>query len=141
MSNLAEVTQRFWTDMIQRPNGPYGFRFILQPAMAVITATVDGIKDARGGRSPYFWSVVHDPVRRAARLHEGIRATQRILLIGLAMELMYQLPRFKTFYVGEAALLIFTLCFVPYLLLRGPIARVAKHVLAHKRHTRPSQVH
>ena len=33
------------------------FRFILQPVMAAVAALHDGIKDARLGRSPYFWTV------------------------------------------------------------------------------------
>ena len=37
------------------------FRFILQPVMAAIFAIRDGMKDARAGRSPYFWTVLHDP--------------------------------------------------------------------------------
>ena len=34
------------------------FRFILQPSMAAIAAIRDGLKDARTGRSPYFWAIV-----------------------------------------------------------------------------------
>ena len=142
MPDLSELAQRFWTDLLARPDGPYAFRFVLQPTMAVIAALVDGIKDARAGRSPYFWTVVYDRELRAARLHEGIRATKRILLLGIAMELFYQLPRFKTLYVGEAVVIVFGLCFLPYLLMRGPVARIAKYYFAsHKKTTRPSQVH
>jgi hypothetical protein len=142
MADLSELAQRFWSDILARPHGPYAFRFALQPTMAAIAALVDGIKDARAGRSPYFWTVVYDRELRAARLREGIRATKRILLLGVVMELLYQLPRFKTLYVGEAVVIVFGLCFVPYLLMRGPVARIAKHYVApHDKTTRPSQVH
>jgi len=141
MPDLAELAQRFWTDLMARPTGPYGFRFALQPTMAALMAIVDGIKDARTGRSPYLWTVVYDPERRAKRLQEGFHATKRILLLGIAMELLYQIPQFKTFYVGEAAAVVLVLCFAPYLLLRGPVARIAQHYIAHKNSARPSRVH
>ena len=41
----------------ERASGPLSFRFILQPSMAAIAAIHDGVKDARAGRSPYFWTV------------------------------------------------------------------------------------
>lgn len=136
MSELQEILNRFWTDLMARPNGPYGFRFMLQPAMATLMALIDGIKDARTGRSPYFWTIINDSQQRAGRLHEGVKATTRILLLGLAMELLYQIPQFKTFYPGEAAVIIFVLCFLPYLLLRGPIARVARWWMSRKSESR-----
>ena len=42
----AEVRQRFWDDLLERPGGPMTFRFILQPIMAAIAALHDGMKDA-----------------------------------------------------------------------------------------------
>ena len=56
----GEVWHRIWTDLLARPGGPMTFRFILQPAMAAVAALYDGIKDARLGRSPYFWTIMHD---------------------------------------------------------------------------------
>ena len=86
MPELSDVLNTFWTDLMARPDGPYSFRFILQPLMATILAILDGIKDARTGRSPYFWTIVNDPAKRAARLREGIRATARILLLAVVLE-------------------------------------------------------
>jgi len=42
------------------------------------------------------------------------------------MDVIYQLLVLKTFYPGEAVIIAILLAFVPYLLLRGPIARVAR---------------
>ena len=44
------------------------FRFFLQPTMAILFAIRDGIKDARTGRSPYVWTILHKPEERRARL-------------------------------------------------------------------------
>ncbi len=57
---------RFWRDLASRPSGPMAFRFILQPSMAAIAAIHDGVKDARAGRAPYFWTVARNSTRRAS---------------------------------------------------------------------------
>ena len=123
------VVQRQWQDLTGRPGGPMSFRFILQPIMAAIAAVHDGINDARLGRSPYFWTVLHDPEKRSARLREGLVSTARIILLGLGMDAIYQLKEFGTFYPVEALIIALALAFVPYLLLRGPVDRIARHWL------------
>ena len=124
-----DALHRFWGDLVERPSGPMAFRFILQPVMVAIAAIRDGIKDARTGRSPYFWTVLSKPHERVERLREGLNATARIILLGLAMDVIYQIIVLKTFYPVEALIIALVLAFVPYLLLRGPAARVARRWL------------
>jgi hypothetical protein len=125
----TEVWGRIWRDVVDRPDGPMMFRFILQPLMAVLAALHDGIKDARLHRAPYFWTVLTDPERRTGRLREGILSTARVILLGLGMDAVYQYKALDTFYPGEAALVALLLAFIPYLVMRGPIARIARHWL------------
>lgn len=122
----AEVRQRFWDDLLNRPGGPMTFRFILQPIMAAFAALHDGMKDATSGRSPYLWTILVDPKERGGRLREGLIATARVILLGLCMDVIYQLVVLKIFYPGEAVIVALVLAFVPYLLLRGPVARIAR---------------
>jgi hypothetical protein len=129
----AESLGRLWGDILDRPGGPMTFRFILQPAMAVIAALRDGVKDARLGRTPYVWALirgVRGPEGRAGRLWDGIISTARILILGVVMDIIYQWRVLGTFYPVQAAVIAILLAFVPYLLLRGPIARVAHHRVA-----------
>jgi hypothetical protein len=126
---------RLWRDVLARPGGPMSFRFILQPTMAVIAALRDGVNDARLGRSAYFWSIVRGVESRSARLREGIISTARIMILGVIMDTVYQWRVLHTLYPGQAAAVALLLAFVPYLLLRGPIERVARHWLA-----RPDEV-
>jgi hypothetical protein len=122
----SEILQRVWQDLTGRPSGPMSFRFFLQPAMAAIAATHDGIRDAQLGRSPYFWTVLSHPAERADRLREGLTSTARIILLGIGMDVIYQLKVFGTFYPVESILIALGLAFVPYTLLRGPIDRIAR---------------
>jgi hypothetical protein len=122
----GEVLRQFWHDLIERPDGPMRFRFILQPLMAAIAAIHDGREDARTGRSPYFMTVLRNPQERVGRLNEGLNATARIILLGLVMDVIYQLLVLKTFYPNEALLIALLLAFVPYLIIRGLVVRVAR---------------
>jgi hypothetical protein len=118
--------RRLWQNILDRPGGPMTFRFILQPTMAAIAALHDGVKDVRGGRSPFFWTVLSDSAKREGRLREGLIATARIILLGLAMDTIYQVIVLKTFYPAEAAIVAIVLAFLPYAALRGPIERIAR---------------
>jgi hypothetical protein len=122
----AEVRERIFTSIAERPGGPMTFRFILQPVMATVMAAIDGIRDARSGTPPYFWSLLTGTTQRVDRIYDGVIATSRVILLGLGMDIVYQLIEFKTFYPGEAAIVAVLLAFIPYLLLRGPFARLAR---------------
>lgn len=122
----AEVWDRIFRSIAERPGGPMTFRFILQPVMAAVLAGIDGVRDARSGAPPYFWSLLTGSAARGDRLYDGVIATARVILLGLVMDVAYQLIEFKTFYPGEAAIVAVLLAFVPYLVLRGPFQRLAR---------------
>ena len=122
----AEVRERIWQNLLDRPGGPMTFRFILQPIMATIAALYDGVEDARTGRSPYLWTILTDRTKSGGRLREGLISTARVILLGLVMDLIYQVIEFGTFFPAEAVIVALLLAFVPYLLLRGPCERIAR---------------
>jgi hypothetical protein len=124
------IFRRIWHDLVERPNAPMRFRFILQPLMAAIVAIRDGLKDARSGSSPYFWTLVTNPRERIRRLNEGLNATARIILLGLVMDAIYQVVVLKRFYPGEAVIVAILFAFVPYVIMRGPALRIARRWVA-----------
>jgi hypothetical protein len=126
----AEVRARIWQNLVDRSSGPMTFRFFLQPIMATIAAYFDGVKDARSGRSPFLATVLTEPAKRAGRLQEAVIATARIILLGLIMDGIYQFIEFKTFHPAEAVIIALLLAFVPYVAMRGLIARVARRWFA-----------
>jgi hypothetical protein len=123
---LQDTLTRFWHDLLARPSGPFAFRFLLQPTMAAIAAIRAGLVDARTGRSPYFLALWTEPAERAKRLSEALSATGRIFLLGLAMDGIYQFVVLRKFYPLEALVISLVLAVMPYFLIRGPVARVAR---------------
>ena len=121
-----EVFKRIWHQLIERTDAPMRFRFILQPLMAAIAAILDGLKDARTGRSPYFWTLLRNPRERIERLEEGLNATARIILLGLVMDAIYQIIVLKRFYPAEAVIVALLFAFIPYVIIRGPVLRIER---------------
>jgi uncharacterized membrane protein (DUF485 family) len=100
--------------------------------MAAIAAWRAGVNDARTGRTPFFQAILTDPAQRAVRVNEALVATARIILLGLVMDGIYQAIEFKSFHPVEAVIITLALAFVPYVLLRGLIARAARRWLGMK---------
>lgn len=121
-----ETFERLWQNLIDRPNRQMAFRFILQPSMAAIFAVRHGISDARSNRTPYLWTIIRVPGRRVERLREGLNATAKIMLVALVIDIAYQALELKTLYPVEALIIALLLAFIPYVLLRGLVARVAR---------------
>ena len=117
---------RFWTDIVGRLTGPMTFRLILQPTMAMLNAAFDGVKDARAGEPPYFWSLFQDPERATQQLIAGLKSVARVISLGAAMDVIYQLRVFGWVYPGELVAVVLTLAFVPYVLVRGPVNRIVR---------------
>jgi hypothetical protein len=122
---MDSVLTTFFSDLIGRLHGPFSFRFVLQPMMALIYAARDGLADARAGRPPYFWTLFTRPEERSRLLREGWTAVTRVILLGVAIDTIYQLIAFHWIHPLQLVVVVFTLAFLPYVILRGPIERMA----------------
>lgn len=134
----TQELERLWRNIVARPGGPMTFRFVLQPTMATIAAMRDGAADARRNRAPYLSAILFGGERRGARLWEGVISTARILILGLVMDVAYQLVFLDSFHPAEAAVIAIVLAFLPYALLRGPAARLARRWTARRSSARRS---
>jgi len=130
--NIPSIPE-FTSDLIDRLHGPFSFRFVLQPVMAAIYAVRDGVLDAYEGKPAYFWNVLTHSGRRA-QLATAIHRVLRLIVLGVVMDVLYQLIVFKTIYLVQLVVIVLGLAFVPYVLLRGPINRIARRwIKAHPR--------
>jgi hypothetical protein len=121
-----DTLARVWQNLVDRPGGPMVFRFFLQPTMAAIAAFIGGMKDARLGRTPFMQTVLTNPAERRGRIDEAMVDTSRIMLLGLIMDGIYQVIEFDVFHPAEAVIITLLLALLPYLVLRGLVARVAR---------------
>ncbi len=129
---MRDLLARVWVNLGDRVGGPMTFRIILQPTMAALLALRGGLKDVREGRPPYFWTVLTDSAQRADLLREGWKAIARVFLLAVIMDVIYQWVVLRWIYLGETLLVAILLAVVPYLLIRGPVNRIARRWRAAK---------
>jgi hypothetical protein len=75
---MDDFLSTFASDLHGRISGPFSFRFILQPTMAMIYALRDGVRDAKHGRPAYFWTMLTRPSEGRHLLAEGWNAVMRV---------------------------------------------------------------
>jgi hypothetical protein len=128
VNTVEEILYRIFENLIDRVSGPMKFRLILQPLMAITFAILDGKKDAREGRPPYFWALFTNPGHRRDLLQNGWQSVGKIFVIALILDAVYQYIELRWFFPFEALLVAFILAIVPYLLLRGPANRMLRFI-------------
>jgi hypothetical protein len=123
---MEDFLIRVWDGLIGRIGGPMTFRLILQPLMAGILAFRAGLKDARSGRPPFLWTVLTDPTQRMRLIREGWKSIARVFLLAIVMDVIYQWIVQRWIYPGETLIVAVMLAVVPYVVLRGPVTRIAR---------------
>jgi hypothetical protein len=123
---IDDPFSRIVADLVGRLSGPMRFRLILQPVMAIYYAISSGLKDAKEGKPAYFWALFTDKAHRRDMLHDGWKSVGQVFILGIVMDAIYQFIVLKTFNPGEALLVAVILAIVPYLLIRGPLTRIAR---------------
>ncbi len=123
---MNEMFTRIWENLVGRIGGPMSLRLYLQPTMAIIFAIRDGLKDAREGRPAFFWALFTDPVHRREMIRDGWKSVAKVFTLAFILDVVYQLIALRWVYPGEALITAFTLAILPYLLIRGPVNRIAR---------------
>ncbi len=124
---MEDLLSRVVEDLVGRVSGPMKFRLILQPVMAALFAIRSGLKDAKENKPPYFWAMFTSPESRVDMMRDGWKSVGRVFILGIIMDAIYQFIVFRWFYPGEALLVAAILALIPYLLIRGPVNRIARH--------------
>jgi hypothetical protein len=123
---MEDLLTRIFENLIGRVSGPMKFRLILQPLMAIIFAIRSGLKDAKGGHPAYFWALFTDSAHRRDLLRDGWKSVGRVFILAIIIDAVYQFIVFRWVYPVEALLVAAILAFIPYLLIRGPVNRIAR---------------
>ena len=78
---IEEMLTHLWKVLVGQLHGPLSFRLIVQPSVAVILAIRAGLRDARAGRRPYFWTVLMDLDHRKDLLREGWKNVGKVFVV------------------------------------------------------------
>jgi hypothetical protein len=118
--------ERVGSQLIARVSGPMKFRLVLQPLMATFFAVRAGLADAKAGKSPYFWGLLSGSGNRDEMIKDGWKSISRVFILAVVLDVVYQLIVIHFVYIGEALIVAFVLAIVPYLIVRGPVTRLAR---------------
>jgi len=121
-----DALSRAVDELMGRASGPMHLRLILQPSMATFLAIRAGIRDARKGQSPFLWTFLTVPGERKPLAKTVWKDIGKIFVIALLLDTIYQVIALHQFRILQTLLVAIVLAIVPYVLLRGPVSRIAR---------------
>jgi hypothetical protein len=72
-------------------------------------------------RPPYFWSLMTRRTGRLDGIKDGWKSVGKVIIVALVLDIAYQIIVLRFVYPAEA----FIVVIAPYLILRGPVTRLA----------------
>ncbi len=127
---MDEILKRVWENLIGRSTGPINLRLIIQPTVATIIAIRAGVKDAREGQPAFLWAALSNPGYRPELLRQGWKDVGKVFILAMVLDSIYQLIVHRGVYVLELLITATVLAIIPYVLVRGPVNRIARRRLA-----------
>ncbi len=119
-------SRAFFADLPKRLTGPGRFRFVLQPVVAILLGSRDGLLDARAGRPPYLYNRLFNRGQRRELLRSSLDAVVNLLLMGILLDAIAQWLILGASYPGAALVIGPVLITIPYALARALANRVAR---------------
>ncbi|MDB6016161.1 MAG: hypothetical protein JWR19_650 [Pedosphaera sp.] len=113
--------------LLGRLQGPFSFRLIIQPLVAAVLAVRAGLKDAREGRPPFGWAIITDSANRGRLLRESWNDVAKVFIAAVIIDIIYEIIVLRRIYLGQSLIVATTLALIPYLIIRGPMNRIARH--------------
>jgi hypothetical protein len=127
MENFTQQILKHMEQLVGRIEGPLSFRIIIQPLVAVILAVRAGLKDAREGRPPHLWAILTDSGHRGELCRETWKDVAKVFIMAFIIDLIYEIIALRQIHPLQSLIVATTLALIPYLLLRGPVNRIARH--------------
>jgi hypothetical protein len=117
---------QFLEELPRRITGPGRFRFVLQPAMAILIGCRGGLADARAGRPPYLYGLIKGEEQRKELVRSGWADVRDLVAMGIVLDAVAQFLIYRQVHLGAALLLGPVLICLPYSLSRALANRLAK---------------
>jgi hypothetical protein len=124
-------SREFLEHIPRRLTGPGRFRFLFQPATAILFGLAAGRADARAGRPPYLYALLFRGKDRGDLLRSSVDNVANLLLMGILLDSVCQWLILGSSYPGAALVVGPVLIAVPYATARSLANRFAR--------ARPSQ--
>jgi hypothetical protein len=126
MGAILEMLNRGVEQLLGRAGGPFHFRLVVMPTVVAILAIRAGLRDAREGQPAFLWAVLTNPAERRQLLRSGLKDIGRIFVMAVVMDTAYQLIVLRAFYVVQMFIVAVVCAIMPYVLIRGPVARLTR---------------
>ena len=126
MDSLLDALKRATDELLGRASGPMHFRLILQPLMATIFAVRAGLRDAREGQPPFLWAYINNPDARRRLMGSAWKDIGKVFVIAVLLDTVYQIVALHQFRIVQTLLVAFVLAILPYVIVRGPVSRLAR---------------
>ena len=133
MDALTEALTRGIEQLLGRAGGPLHLRLVIMPVVVSFLAIRAGIRDARRGQSAFLWELVSVKSERRRLLRSALQDIGRLILTASVLDTSYQLAVLRAFYPLQLVLMVVALAVLPYVLLRGPVTRLARRKAARER--------
>lgn len=105
--------------------GPFNFRFIVQPVMALALGVRDGLVDAKAGSAPFLYGLVFRRQDLKPSLKSALRRLQIPIVIATILDAMVQYIMFGYVRPLTALTVGVLLMGLPYAMARGISNRIA----------------
>jgi len=126
MDPITESLTRGVEQLLGRASGPLHFRLVLQPIVATALAIRAGLRDAREGNSAFFWTVLTSSSQRQLLIRSGWKDVGKLFIVAAVLDVIYQLVVLRAIYPVQTLIVCVCVAVVPYILLRGPVTRIAR---------------
>lgn len=123
---IYSLSWRFLEDIPKRLTGPGRFRFLLQPATAIVLGIRSGIIDARVGNPPFILAFLFDTKRRSSLLKQAFSQLSVLIAMSILLDLIAQFLILREVYPVPALILGPVLIAVPYSTARSITGKFAR---------------
>jgi len=123
MDAFLEILGRGFEQLLGRGSGPFHFRLLITPTVAIILAVRAGLKDARAGHSTFLWA---NRAEQRDLVRSGWKDVGRVFILAIVLDTVYQLIIFRAFYVVQALIVAVVLAIVPFALFRNVVSRLMR---------------
>ncbi len=116
---IYSLSGRFLEDIPKRLTGPGRFRFLLQPAAAVLLGIRAGTIDARAGHPPFILAFLFDSPHRSSLFKHAFSQLSVLLAMSILLDLIAQFLILREVYPVPALMLGPVLIAIPYAIARS----------------------